>query len=101
MMRSSVVLPQPEGPSRATNSPSATVSDTSLQRAEGAEILGDPVDDDIGHGTPPLLARDAPHREQVAPDREDEEHRRDDQDEAAGEAVVQRALRTGPSADRR
>ena len=28
MMRSSVVLPQPDGPSSATSSPSATVSET-------------------------------------------------------------------------
>ena len=51
MMRSSVVLPQPEGPSRATNSPSCDGERHLLQGAEGAEFLDDAIDDDVSHGT--------------------------------------------------
>ena len=40
MARSSVVLPQPEGPRKQTNSPSAIVERDVAQRGEGAEALG-------------------------------------------------------------
>jgi hypothetical protein len=40
MMRSSVVLPQPEGPSRATSSPVGNRG-TRRQRGETAELLAD------------------------------------------------------------
>ena len=37
MMRSSVVLPEPDGPSSATSSPVWTVEADVVQRREGAE----------------------------------------------------------------
>jgi hypothetical protein len=40
-MRSSVVLPQPDGPSSVKNSPSATVTDTSSHGVHGAERAAD------------------------------------------------------------
>ena len=44
MMRSRLVLPEPEGPRSATSSPSGTLRLTSFERGEGAERLGDAAD---------------------------------------------------------
>ena len=44
MMRSSVVFPQPDGPSSATSSPVGISRSTSSQRAEGREVLDDGFD---------------------------------------------------------
>ena len=44
MMRSSVVLPEPDGPSRATSSPAGTVEADVLQGGEAAELLADIFD---------------------------------------------------------
>jgi hypothetical protein len=79
MMRRSVVLPQPDGPSSETNSPSLIVSETSfsawkapkllrmrsmtrdlLQRLESAETLADAVNDNIGHVDGPVIWRKYP-----------------------------------------
>ena len=49
-MRSVVVLPQPEGPSRQKNSPLRTVKLESLHRDEIAEGLVQIIDADLGHG---------------------------------------------------
>jgi hypothetical protein len=46
MMRSSVVLPQPEGPSRATSSPVGMSRVDVVERDEIAEALGDVADFD-------------------------------------------------------
>ena len=51
MMRSSVVLPEPEGPSSATSSPESTVEVDAGKRREGAEALGDIEELDL-HGRP-------------------------------------------------
>ena len=40
--RSNVVLPQPEGPSSAKNSPRSTISDTRSTAGDGAEPLAAP-----------------------------------------------------------
>ncbi len=49
-MRSVVVLPQPEGPSRQKNSPSAMVKVESSHGDEIAEGLLQILDADLGHG---------------------------------------------------
>ena len=46
MMRSSVVLPEPEGPSSATSSPGCMSSADVAQRRIGAEVLLDALDAD-------------------------------------------------------
>ncbi len=50
MMRSSVVLPQPEGPSSATSSPEGNVQADVVQRGEAAEALRDVADFDAHDG---------------------------------------------------
>src|SRR6478609_2868127 len=92
MMRSSVVLPQPEGPSKATNSPSATVSDTSSSAFAAPNNLPILSMTMPAMGWPPSAVRDAPKGEQVAADGEDEDDRGHDEHEATGEAVMQRGL---------
>ena len=47
-MRSSVVLPQPDGPRIEKNSPGATLNVTSSTAACGAEALGDGDDIEVG-----------------------------------------------------
>ena len=49
IMRSVVVLPQPDGPSRQKNSPSPTVKLESLHGDEIAEGLVQILDPDLGH----------------------------------------------------
>ena len=53
MIRSSVVLPEPDGPSRATNSPVATLRLTSRRAVKRAERLGDVADFDAHDLSPP------------------------------------------------
>jgi hypothetical protein len=53
IMRSVVVLPQPEGPSSMKNSPSPMVKDGPLYRGEISEFLPQVADDDLGHGPTP------------------------------------------------
>ena len=55
-MRSSVDLPQPEGPSSTRNSPSATSSEMSLTTRSVGEGLGDVLELDGCHGTCRLVA---------------------------------------------
>ena len=50
IIRSVVVLPQPDGPSMTKNSPSATMKLESLDRDEIAEGLVQIFDADLGHG---------------------------------------------------
>src|SRR5690349_2323911 len=94
MIRRSVVLPQPEGPSNATNSPPAISSVTS-SRARVA-----PKD----FATRSILISamalvlwsavgDAPHREEIATHGEDEGDGRHDQQQAAGEPEMHRRFR--------
>src|SRR5687767_8622913 len=90
MMRRSVVFPQPEGPSSETNSPSRISSDTSFSAWKEPNSLRTRSMTMSAMDQAPLFARNAPDREQVAPDREDEEHRGKDEKEASGEAVVHR-----------
>ena len=49
MMRSNVVLPQPDGPSSATSSPVGKVERDIVERREAAERLADVLDFDA-HG---------------------------------------------------
>ena len=61
-MRSSVVLPQPDGPSSAKNSFSRMSSETPSTRRHRAETLGDAIDAEqralVGHGaTAPRFRR--------------------------------------------
>ena len=56
MMRSSVVLPEPDGPSSATSSPGRTSRLTSSQRGEAAEALADVLDCDA-HAVASFSAR--------------------------------------------
>src|SRR5690349_2878719 len=94
-MRSKVVLPQPDGPRSATNSPSLTLSDTPCRALNPANSLVTssmtmPATGEL------LLACDTPDGEQVAPDRKDEEHGWNDEDEAAGKSVMQGAFGQNP-----
>ena len=56
-MRSVVVLPQPEGPSRQKNSPSATVKVEVLHGDEVAEALVQVLDPDLRHRLTPGISR--------------------------------------------
>src|SRR3954447_25081887 len=96
--RSSVVFPQPEGPSRTMNSPSATVRLTSfvamtlpnvlVTRSKRTPAIRPPSGVNLRHkgslrgeassGHPP------PHVEEVLADEEDHDQRRRQQEEAAG-----------------
>ena len=55
MARSSVVLPQPDGPRKETNSPLATVQADAFQGDEGAELLAD-----VAHREEGLAGSDRP-----------------------------------------
>ena len=48
-MRSVVVLPQPEGPSRVTNSPCSTARSTRVDRLQRAEVPPDSRERDARH----------------------------------------------------
>ena len=52
MMRSSVVLPEPDGPSSATSSPAAIVERNAVQRRRLAESLDDVLDRDVDRARP-------------------------------------------------
>src|SRR5947207_11436875 len=93
MMRSSVVLPQPEGPSSATNSPSATSSTISSSARTAPNDLAMRSMRMSAMSVIPSAVGDAPHREQVFPDDDDEGDGRNDQQEAAGKAEMQRRRR--------
>ena len=49
MRRSTVVLPQPDGPTIATVRPSATTRSNDVEGLDLAECLRDPVEDDLSH----------------------------------------------------
>ena len=51
MMFSKVDLPQPEGPTIATNSPSRDVEAHVVDDRQRAEVLADAVDDDLAYRT--------------------------------------------------
>ena len=53
-MRSSVVLPQPDGPSSVKNSPSPTVEVDIVDGAHRAEAARDARDDDAAHLSSPV-----------------------------------------------
>ncbi len=57
IMRSVVVLPQPDGPSRQKNSPSGMVKVEFLHRDEVAEGLAQVLDPDLGHRLTPETSR--------------------------------------------
>ena len=59
MMRSSVVLPEPEGPSSATSSPVSTCEVDVVDRDEAAEALGDAGEFDAHSASPDAAARRA------------------------------------------
>ncbi len=84
-IRSAVVLPQPEGPTRTMNSPSATCSERSVDGANVVtEDLGDAVEGDLCHQRCSLMVVNArssvdAHGEalhEVALEAEVDEHRR-------------------------
>ena len=52
MIRSSVVLPEPDGPSSATNSPVATLRLTSRSAVNAPNVLRDVADFDAHVSTP-------------------------------------------------
>src|SRR5690242_11928009 len=87
MMRSSVVLPQPEGPSNETNSPSLIVSETSFRAWKAPKLLRMRSMTILAMEMVPLFGGNAPDREEVTPDREDEDNRGKDEHQAAGKAV--------------
>src|SRR5690242_7735453 len=90
--RSKVVLPQPDGPSKATNSPSCTSSETPCNAACAPKNL---VTDSMRISAIFRVRSstgDAPQGEQVAAHEENEQHRRQDQQQTAGKLRLQRSL---------
>ena len=81
-MRSSVDLPQPDGPTSTTNSPSCDREVDAVQDGDGAESLADVLDVDGGHGDLALdrAGRQALH--EIALDQEEEEADRDQRQHA-------------------
>ena len=61
MIRSSVVLPEPDGPSSASNSPLRDLEIDVVERREGAELLDDVLDFD-GHLDSPSVPGGSPLR---------------------------------------
>ena len=53
IMRSSVDLPQPDGPTKTTNSPSRTSSETLFTTSKCAEALDDVAQGKLTHGASP------------------------------------------------
>src|ERR1041384_1244040 len=90
--RSNVVLPQPDGPSSATNSPSRTSSDTSRSASCVPKYLETDSMRISAISDLHSSVADAPDGEQVTADDEDEEHRRQDQQQSAGKLRLQRSL---------
>ncbi len=58
-MRSSVDLPQPDGPTRTTNSPSSTLEVDVAEHARRAVALGEFLDAQVGHAEAPYLTAPA------------------------------------------
>src|SRR5256885_4441281 len=85
--RSSVVLPQPDGPSRTMNSPSRTSRSTSLSATVLPKTLRTDSNATLDMFSSPTRS---PKIEQVLAHEEDEEERRDDHEESAREAEVER-----------
>ena len=52
-MRSSVDLPQPEGPTKTTNSPSLDAEVDAVDHLGGAEALDDLAELELSHARPP------------------------------------------------
>src|SRR5262245_35221168 len=105
--RSSVVLPQPDGPSSTMNSRSATARLTSLvamtlpnvlvTRSKRTPAIRPPFGVILRRhkGSLPREASSrhpAPHVEEVLADEEDDEQRRGEQEEPSGDAVGERRL---------
>src|SRR5262249_50626861 len=91
--RSNVVLPQPEGPSNATNSPSRTSNDTSRNATSGPKCL--PIDSIRISAifSDCSSAGDAPQSEQITAYDKNKEHRRKDQQQPARKLRLQWGLR--------
>src|SRR5215217_7156711 len=89
--RSSVVLPQPDGPSSTTKSPSATSRSTSSTAVTLPKVLRIAWKRTSAiYFSTLLLQHPSPHREQVATDEQDHDHRRSHEEEPTGEAEVRR-----------
>src|SRR5258706_7885992 len=85
--RSSVVFPQPDGPSRTMNSPSRTSRSTSLRATVLPKTLRTDSKATLATVSSPTRS---PEIEQVFAHEEDEEERWDDHEEAARKAEVER-----------
>src|SRR5438045_6657088 len=85
--RSSVVFPQPDGPSRTMNSPSRTSRSKSLSATVLPKTLRTDSNATLDMFRSPTRS---PKIEQVLAHEEDEEERRDDHEETAREAEVER-----------
>src|SRR6202022_2065759 len=85
--RSSVVFPQPEGPSRTMNTPSRTSRSTSLSAIVFPKILRTDSNATLDMFSSPARS---PQIEQVLAHEEDEEERGNDHEETAGEPEVER-----------
>src|SRR4051812_9384608 len=89
--RSSVVLPQPDGPSSTTKSPSATSRSTSSTAVTLPKVLRIAWKRTSAiYFSTLLLQHPSPHREQVATDEQDHDHGRGHEEEPTGEAEVRR-----------
>src|SRR4051812_41622222 len=89
--RSSVVFPQPDGPSSTTKSPSATSRSTSSTAVTLPKVLRIAWKRTSAiYFSTLLLQHPSPHREQVATDEQDHDHRRRHEEEPAREAEVRR-----------
>src|SRR5687768_7623586 len=88
IIRRSVVLPHPDAPSRTMNSWSAIVRSIEWSAVKSPKLFLTPLMTISAIGGL-LTVRDAPHREEVFPDGEDEEQRRDHKRSAACEFEVQ------------
>src|SRR5256885_209436 len=85
--RSSVVLPQPDGPSSTMNSPSRTSRSTSLSATVLPKTLRTDSNATLDMFSSPTRS---PKIEQVLAHEEDEKERRDDHEKTAREAEVER-----------
>src|SRR6185503_19170618 len=85
--RSSVVFPQPDGPSRTMNSPSRTSRSTSLSAIVLPNTLRTDSKATLDISGSPTRS---PQIEQVLAHEEDKEERRDDHEEAAREPEEER-----------
>src|SRR5687767_11689220 len=90
MIRSNVVLPQPDGPSSATNSPSATWNVISSKARTAPKSLR--TRSIWMSAMDASAVCNAPHREEVLSHREDEDDGWNDQQQAAREPVMERGF---------